>query len=723
MSTSPSYSNQFQWLLDGLTSHEQRLHRQIISRLRRRFALWQRRRSSHWKNLPEIAAAARHVFLWRGKSDSDSHPQAERVCHFLTAQIEQELAHIESLEKATTDFRRLYPQAPNEYEQRQLILCLAVELGATRRGLRKDAAALNRWFEHDAIVERATRVITEAQQRLAFYFERLGTTATRVLETSEPTAQCAAWQSLCLESTVLSITKQRLDDRVVAAALNCLEKGLSSIRNQEVVDTLSQSTTTFVQLAASSDRYSTWVQCAALSVLQRTHREAFAQTVRHRFKRAQAADEKSNSDIFVRFHLTQLLARDAASRKETSQLIRLALSDRSPYVRQGAVAAAVRAFGAEAIEHTRALVLSDVAPEVRAFALVTTCLTSVTTDTVDCERLRLTHESLSTESDIFVLRAALHVAWRWVEEFTQSESSRHTSHEVREIYANQILPAICQLRTESQSTALRRHSAASIERIWLALDERASQFAAEVRTRCKSVAPGKGRRLPATVFDGLTEDTIGRVLSNLSQEDYSYDLQYSLFGRRIIRGPQMRFRTWRLLHELRHPLPDKRQAFRHTVGRISNAHLRAPSSILAELSETKVPGEPLYRESESGWRPYLPLVDDVLSALNQFAIVRPIRFFTSQGVTVVTPPDSPLRRIVAYAKLSIRFTEYARLRNWTEQSNHSPDEYVRSLQSLGIGIDFKQLDQDDHTALADKTVTRFFPAMLAVTSPTWVIWC
>jgi poly-gamma-glutamate synthase PgsB/CapB len=182
---------------------------------------------------------------------------------------------------------------------------------------------------------------------------------------------------------------------------------------------------------------------------------------------------------------------------------------------------------------------------------------------------------------------------------------------------------------------------------------------------------------------------------------------------RIVRGHVFRFRLWRVWHEMRHPSPDKRQAFRHTIGRMFYGQLRIPSTILSELAETKVPGEPLFMGTEGGWRPYLPLLDEVHSSLDRSLFCRRVRLFTSEGITELVPPTSLRRRIWAKWQLTYRFAEYARLRNWQEQNPNNPASYLRALEQLGFRIRLLPYEHDGGEPMSlDPQVTRFFPAGL-----------
>jgi hypothetical protein len=113
--------------------------------------------------------------------------------------------------------------------------------------------------------------------------------------------------------------------------------------------------------------------------------------------------------------------------------------------------------------------------------------------------------------------------------------------------------------------------------------------------------------------------------------------------------------------------------------------------------------------TESGWRPYLPLVDQVISALAAGpSMAKPVEIYTSEGVTVICPQRFFLLRWIARIRLSLRFDHYARLRNREEKSAQAPSAYITALRKLGIRIDFTPYESDDGIKLSDPSVTRFF---------------
>ncbi|HRY16012.1 MAG TPA: hypothetical protein P5330_09105, partial [Candidatus Competibacteraceae bacterium] len=122
----------------------------------------------------------------------------------------------------------------------------------------------------------------------------------------------------------------------------------------------------------------------------------------------------------------------------------------------------------------------------------------------------------------------------------------------------------------------------------------------------------------------------------------------------------------------------------------------------------KVPGEPLFDSDEVGWRPYLPLVDELISCLDQWH--RTLRRYTSEGVTEIVAPRALWRRLWARTVLTLRFAEYARLRNWRDGSQQNPAIYLQSIACLGFT--FRLLPHGMESGLSlepDPLVQRFFP--------------
>ena len=166
------------------------------------------------------------------------------------------------------------------------------------------------------------------------------------------------------------------------------------------------------------------------------------------------------------------------------------------------------------------------------------------------------------------------------------------------------------------------------------------------------------------------------------------------------------------MFEFRNSATDKRQGISHCIGRLSTSKLRAQSQILGELSETKVPGEPLTIASDGTWRPFLPLLDDFVSVLNMsWFWPSTVNFYSSQGITRVTGPQSIFQKIKSAWLLSFQFKKYADLRNWDDHT-FPASSYIDELRNMGFRIEFIDYDQEPsiERSTTDESVEQFFRA-------------
>jgi poly-gamma-glutamate synthase PgsB/CapB len=180
--------------------------------------------------------------------------------------------------------------------------------------------------------------------------------------------------------------------------------------------------------------------------------------------------------------------------------------------------------------------------------------------------------------------------------------------------------------------------------------------------------------------------TFGRLLSQLSRTGFGIYAQPTKDGYRVERGGRFVFRSWRLLHELRWMNPYKRQDAVHLVGRQFPGTLRAPPSLLAEVTPTTVPGEPLASVNDGTWGPHLPTVDDLLSM--PVTTDDAVWLFTTRGITEIKPPPSMTARIHARLRLSTRYAELSEMRRRAldpaDPSEHT--RYIEAVEELGFRI-------------------------------------
>ena len=632
---------------------------------------------------------------------SEGAAEILRMLVVLRGSIARDLDSIFELRRRNTEFNVRFSKAVTEDERRQLIIEYAESLGANAAQIRGDWNAFARWFGHDAVTDRYARRHSELERRLMFSLGRVGVlAAAAVHEMASTEAALDLWRRIEIEATVKGPLAYDGDSRVVSAAFRSLSTALQAMPESVQELCITESTLQYIYRSAVYTEQDVWIQCEAIQLLEGLSRNSL-----ERVLRARLAAPAPGDDLFVRRRAVEALGRNLERRPGLADLFPKLVQDPSPFVRQGVSKALVAAPLAVVIEWLPELLHRDAEPGVRGAALLELLWLVARGESrlVQLARDEL-HEVLRTEQDAFVLRVAIHVAADATRILRDCMPTEWLT------WAEQLAAGLERLHVEADRPSVRRWAAQGRERIWLDTDEDAREVRKQIEPSYLETKPATEGTLPADALEGERRDTTGRVLAALCQESYGCEVRRGWRRLGIFKWHRFRFRFWRFLHEMKISAPDKRQAHDHTVGRVFRGDLRVPSSILCELAQTRVPGEPLFYSDEGGWRPYLPLVDDVLSSLDQSLRSRPVSFYTSEGVTELRPPAKLSRRVRAYWKISRRFEHYARLRNWRSKSDGSPKAYLEALVELGFEVSIRPHRED--TARLDPSVTRFFPAML-----------
>ena len=505
-------------------------------------------------------------------------------------------------------------------------------------------------------------------------------------------------------------------------------------------DLLDERTLLTLHQIAAEGKADVWVQCEALSIVYSLSRSHATPLLQRRIAQGVGAE-----DMFVRRHIFKILEEQLLLGFDINVKLPAIADEPSEFVRQKITKVAFLAHDHAAQQLYRDLAFNDEVPQVRAAAL----LAGVEVDgslTKTVEYLEVVAQSLEQEQDGFVLRVACYAVTTLLQRLDSPSGQREPAESsqkrttVHAFYQQRIGPLIRRLRCNHQHTKVRRWMAQAHEQAWALMDQPSADLIRWLRPILPTIKPGTTRRLPKRPFNGVSDEKLGRILAVLAQADFGFDIHRGRFHVHITRGPTFGFRLWRLIHEIRNPATDKRQALRHTVGRINAGLMRAPSQILGELSETKIPGEPLTIDDEGSWRPYLPLPDDFVSVLNlSWLRARTTTLYTSQGMTEITAPQNFFKRIVAAYRLNFRFHRLADKRNW-DNDTFPASSYIESMRKLGFAVSFHEYDQTadgtptgqtaicdaDNTATAvadsgqaetchsDATVQRFFTSTCAV---------
>jgi poly-gamma-glutamate synthase PgsB/CapB len=621
----------------------------------------------------EGLAGARASWLrtYTGPIEDEAHGAAL----FLLEWLEEECSSLARLIERRDGFERLSARTVSGDERRQLILETARQLGSSGASLWADSRALGRWFDEVAVGERFERAIGECRQRICFGCERLGAVVAERLHGMDEQEQLSAWAELSLEAALWDLSDRDRHPLIICAALDCWSAVAGALRPSLRASCFSSRLRQRVTRLAQDRREPVSKQIAALDLLALVERKPLRIVIQQRL-----ASPLEGDDFFVRAHVVKLIGRLLDDLEELVPLLALATEDPSPLVRQEVGRQLDRTSIDVCTEHWLELVTDPVA-EVRGVAYDVVPKLLDNGDLVAWLGATL-RKVLVEESDATIARIGL-------EALVRGYTVLSADSELASEWWHDSIETLAEVRSNSPSIPLRRTASEFREVLWVLHDPEARELLESLRDANLLPRAGESRQLPRALVGDRDPWVVGRVLSVLAQEDFPLDLEKGRRGRRLTRGFRFRFRLWRFLHELRHPQPDKRQAFRHTIGRVHYGEIRAPSARLAELAETKVPGEPLHIAEEGGWRPYLPLVDDCLSLLNQSLPGRPTLFFTSEGVSEVRPPAGIRGRLRAYLQLNWNYPHYARLRNWRASSQASPSAYVDALTELGFTLSFQ----------------------------------
>ena len=637
---------------------------------------------------------------------------AVEVVEFLAGRLGTLTADIEHLQYLLDDFNYRYSRANTRRERQARILDFSRQLGAGSMQLWGDRRAFSRWFGHDAITERCLRKIADTESDLIFVLTLMGALSEKALSQGAVNSQQRqVWQQLQLEQHVSGFLSYSGDNRVRLQALKCLVSAIRVLDGRLRQNSLAQNTLTFVYRSALESREDTWIQVEALNLLQHLAPATLETVLENRLSQA-----KDGDDLFVRSRCAVLLGQVYDQLAGGADLLGTAAEDSSASVRQAAAESAAAVLRTETDARIwqilQALAQNDAAPEVRAKSLFS-CIPLIDTANWFHSVHQLWTKSLALETDVFVRRTALK-AIRRAAELLDAQSTR------MQAYWDAVVPVLEELHVSADNIFIRRQCAQTREWVSVLADPPLEDLFDTFQHKLQGLRPGKSAKMSWRALPQTDPSRIYRTLSVIAQKDYGFTIRRGLGGLRIWRGDVYVFRLWRLLFEFFHPSPYKRQGYKHTMGRTLPGRVRIPSAMIAELTRTNVPGEPLYMPEEDGWRPYLPLVDEVFSSLFVTVRGKPVWIYTSEGVTQIIPPKSLFKRFRAWWKLTARFSHYADLRNWRPGSRSLPSDYTSSLAALGFDFSFQGYTGSHGEPDTDGEVQRFFPAMLPFFTPdTW----
>ncbi len=572
-------------------------------------------------------------------------------------------------------------------ERKQLLTEYLREVVTSRAQLRQDLRALDRYLNYDALRERH---YLDREARLLFVELSL-------LALGRAVEWACAEDSGESRVLVIELVSDVRLDAFLGEALSRPERWQNQLASVEALARLGAALArerlsdladptalkAAMQLSGDSSAHP-WVQCGAAAVILAISSDEAGSLLMGRLLSPRLGEP---TDFVVRRLIVDLVARTRRQADGLGILLSLlAHRDPSEHVRIGlcealpvyALDAAPRAMQALAGLHAEA---PEGSPRVRAAAAIgatrgaLTALRAKQRELVQAW-LEVLFGVLERDRDPFVLEVACEEWAELVEHLTAlgahfPESADADLEDAVEALlgtplaelAVRPLRAFNALRSNDGHPAhVHEAAAAAAETTLMLTCPQRRAWAHFLRGQLALVAPGSGTNLTHKGLPSLPDDPlwIGRILAMLSRSDWGLLAELRQGGLHLLRGDRFRTRAWRVLHELRTPAPNKRQGFRHTLGRINMGDLRAHPGKLDEVTSTVVPGERVSVDVERGWGRHLPTADDLLDL--PILRRRPIFVLSSHGAVRVDAPRSVTKRFLNRLRITLHYPELARLR-------------------------------------------------------------
>jgi hypothetical protein len=598
-------------------------------------------------------------------------------------------------------FTRRYFKRSDDKGRRQITEDYLAETIANEAQRRADLAALDRFLDYDALHERYLidrHHLLVAVELSVTFIANAGVAALQNAA-ARKRMQLARemFEAGGLETFLHNLLEDKTRWQIRRAALDGLDAFASEARtrDRDALPLLRQRHLNLAVRIATDTSDHPWVQGSAIRLVMSLQPALAFDIIGGRFANP-AANER---DFLVRRQCVDLLVAEPEARG--IELLRrvLAAHDPSEHVRQGLAEAFAHTGSIGELAQLAGLDAIEPSHRVRAAAIRAACRSQIEPAAV----LGLVIRVLRRETHPLPLAIAC--------EDIQPMIDAGGAGEMLGEMIEPLLSALLSVASDPMRTpATQEVAAAAAERVTRTATAEDRAWRDYLAGVTRQIEPGRSWSIRLSRLGELPElpsdpTFLGRILAELSRRDFP--LSATRIGGRLViwRGDRYRRRLWRILHELRSPRPNKRQAHRHTVGRSQRGHLRAPPGLLDEVTPTVVPGERVYVAEEGGWGRHVPTVDDLLDLPVITGDV--VRIFSSFGVTTIKPPRSIFARLRNRLSLSTRYATFAamRLAALAGTEPHARQRYAEELRErYGIEITFERYVYPHARALAPTRV-------------------
>ena len=620
---------------------------------------------------------------------------------FLTHKIE---TLQNQLIKLDTDHRRFVERlshAELKAEREFHILDYAYVLGASQEQLQKDQEAFQRWFDEGAMINRYQDKTSELEQSLKFLIGKLGDLANRYLRIhADEVTQ--SWLTLDLESFFLSLLEKTDNEAIRNSIFRALANQVQLISEYENDPDFSAE---LVENLLQSLEKPTTPHAAKVDILEILIN--LRPTFTRYFMRSNIDIELSEneqidrSQLFLLSAFANIISKQHTLTDVNYKLLFLLAKHNYPRVRQSVYEqCAVLPWSC-----SQKLILEGLHYETEQAVRLT--LVKQLVDPRFSEQLQgfeLWQHLLVTAHSFAEKRLLLEITPRIM---FNMQVDCPTEQQANELFKSFVQHLNLRLEQE-QSLAIRR----IISRV----REQLVSFMHQQQVAQLEVNLSSKKNSSLADYD---EQLLGRLLSTQAQKYEAFNVNAKKQSWHVSHGYKRGFRFWRLWHEFKTPSTDKRQSFDHLQARKPSAFMHIPSSTVAEISQTEVPGEPRFDEQQFSAREHLPLLDFLLSSLSQDNIKTSAKTYTPDGILVVTPPNSLFKRLYTYSWLSFNYAQLDDLRNGSELEQK---QFIDILRKKGFRLEFQQYGSLLDTTFPIETGISNLYKKLAITPFMFNLW-
>ena len=572
------------------------------------------------------------------------------------------------LESMATELAVSYQRAATPAERREVLVRYLSSHVTDPVRLAGDIAATRRWLDLEAIQERITSEIADRADEIEICYSVVRSLGER--HAGDPQGLPVAAGPI---SIIIGHAGRARHEAVRSSALRAAAALVGVLPHGERLQALGARQLQPVQQWARGLNAERWVQVGALELCVRALPEQAAPLLKERLLAREAKD-----GMIARRNALKLAGELDPKATGKLKLLLIARDDPSEHVRQQLASCLAKLADVPASEALSRLCLEDDSPRVRAFALRELARATLDEGRTTEIAVRTLRETLRAAAHPLDVRMGLEmVELLCCGPFAKVPASEFTTE----------LAAL--VAEDSSSPELRDLAASTLRKLEIEARPILNGLCQRLELELKRLPEGRSRTLDLGT-EPSTRD-LERALFVAARGDMAVALRTLPGGRyRLTRGEPRRLRLWRVLFELRTPVPDKRKAFFHSHGRAFAGEIVVPPRGMAEVTPTRVPGERRLFNPVGGSGPFLPRVDDLLASCRMFG--KPVRLVTSFGTVVVRGPQGFYARRRAWWKLTLKYPDFARERERSLESNEPPGRRYFAEQCQALGFAFELTD-------------------------------